>query len=287
MKKINPLILAFTLLVFALLTIGCNKKVAEEDAKLIKEETQPIQMIYVPGGTFHNGTSDVTVSNFYIGKYEITQAEYEAVMGFNPASGFGDGTYNPVYYVTWYDAIEYCNRRSIIEELTPCYNYDSYDSNPDDWPVGWNRSDSNHTNVVCSWTANGYRLPTAMEWMFAAKGGNQSMGYTYSGSNDIDQVAWYFENSERMSHDVGSKAPNELGIYDMSGNVWEWVWDIHDDYPNAPQTDPRGPNSGTSRVVRGGSWFFKAIFCTISIHWPDDVTNEDSDLGFRVCRTAF
>jgi len=243
------------------------------------------EMIFIPVGTFHNGTSSVTVSSFYIGKYELTQAEYAAVMGANP-SYFAGNPNHPVEQVSWYDAIEYCNRRSIIVGLTPCYSYDTYGSNPNNWPSGWNGNEQNHTNVSCDWTANGYRLPTEMEWMFAAKGGNQSLGYTFSGSNDVDAVAWYNSNAGSMTHAVGTKAPNELGLYDMSGNVWEWCWDIYNSYPGGDQTDPHGASSGYSRVSRGGCWHKYAYDCTVFFRDPNYATRSGYNLGFRVCRNA-
>ena len=242
--------------------------------------------ILVEGGTFNNGTSDVTLSSFYMDKYEITQAEYQAVMGVNPASGYGVGSNYPVYYVSWFNAIEYSNRRSLQEGLTPCYSYSTYGTNPDNWPAGWNSSNTNHTNVNCNWTANGYRLPTEMEWMFAAKGGNQSQGYTYSGSNSIGDVAWYTSNSGSTTHTVGTKAANELGTFDMSGNVWEWVWDIYGSYPSGSQNNPTGANSGSKRVRRGGSWDYSAGYCTVSDRHDHGATYSGHHLGFRCVRVS-
>ncbi|MDD3535279.1 MAG: SUMF1/EgtB/PvdO family nonheme iron enzyme [Candidatus Cloacimonetes bacterium] len=243
-------------------------------------------MILVQGGSFNNGTSNVTLSSFYISNYETTQAEYQAVMGSNPASGYGVGANYPVYKVSWYDAIEYCNRRSLQEGFTPCYSYGTYDTNPSNWPNGWKGNYNNHTNVNCDWTANGYRLPTEMEWMYAAKGGNQSQGYTYSGSNDINAVAWYDSNSGNTTHTVGSKLPNELGIYDMSGNVWEWCWDIYGSYPSGAQTNPHGASSGSSRVVRGGSWSNSASYCTVSYRSNFYAAISGSSIGFRCLRVS-
>ena len=244
------------------------------------------EFVLVEGGTFNNGTSDVTISSFYIDKYELTQAGYQAVMGMDPASGYGDGDNYPVYYVTWFNAIEYCNRRSMQEGLTPCYSYSTNGTNPDNWPAGWNTSDTNHTNVSCNWTANGYRLPTEMEWQFAARGGNQTHNYTYSGSNDIGAVAWYLDNSGSTTHTVGSKAANELGTFDMSGNVWEWVWDIYGSYPGGAQTDPHGATSGSVRVFRGGSWYNFAYYCTVSYRYNSNATGSGYDLGFRLVRVS-
>ena len=250
----------------------------------------PTDFILVPGGTF-NPTSSYTVSlsSFYIGKYEVTQSEYQAVMGINP-SYFSGNPNRPVEQVSWFNAIEYSNRRSMQEGLTPAYSYSTFGTNPDVWPTGWNTSDTNHTNVSCNWSANGYRLPTEMEWMFAAKGGNQSQGYTYSGSNTIGNVAWYYSNSNigdgqwRRTHDVGLKAANELGTFDMSGNVWEWVWDIYGSYPSGSQNNPTGANSGSYRVQRGGSWAYNANYCTVSFRIAYVATITNSDIGFRCVR---
>lgn len=245
----------------------------------------PGQMIAVAGGTFHNGTSNVTLSSFHIGKYEVTQAEYLAVMGTNP-SWFSGNPDRPVEQVSWFNAIEYCNRRSMQEGLTPCYSYGTYGTNPSNWPAGWNTTSANHTNVSCNWSVDGYRLPTEMEWMFAAKGGNQSQGYTYSGSNTIGNVAWYSSNSGSRTHTVGTKAANELGTFDMTGNVSEWVWDIYGGYPSGNQTNPTGPVSGSYRVLRGGSCYYDASNCTVSYRFNVNATSTASGVGFRVLRVS-
>lgn len=226
----------------------------------------PANFIFVPGGTCSNGVGSVTLSSFYIDKYEVTQASWLDIMGNIPSNNNGSGANYPVYRLSWYSAIEYCNRRSIIEQITPCYSYGGYGSNPDDWPAGWNTVWENHYNVNCDWAANGYRLPTVAEWTFAAKGGNDSQGFAYSGSNVIDQVAWWSGNSDGTTHPVGSKPANELGLHDMTGNVWEWCWDMHAPLPSDPQTDPHGPDSGTCRVTRGGSFSTLIQYCTIDFH---------------------
>ncbi len=246
-------------------------------------------MVYVEGGTFNNGTSDVTLSSFYIDTYEVTQTVYQTVMDTNP-SHFTSVSHGPVEQVSWFNAIEYCNRRSIKEGLTPCYSYidgDDYGTNPSDWPERWNEIDNNHRNVNCNWTANGYRLPTEMEWKFAARGGNQTHNYTYSGSNDLNEVGWYHTNSASTTHPVGSKASNELGIFDMSGNVYEWCWDKYGlFYPTDAQTDPHGPTSGYERVKCGGSWIRNAAQCTASSRVNDAPADVGDITGFRCVRVS-
>ena len=265
----------------------------EYKAKVIaRDNPNPVAVddfILVEGGTFNNGTSDVTLSSFYMDKYEITQAEYQAVMGVNPASGYGVGSNYPVYYVSWFNAIEYSNRRSLQEGLTPCYSYSTYGTNPDNWPAGWNTTSANHTNVSCNWSVDGYRLPTEMEWQFAARGGNQMHNYSYSGSNDLNDVGWYWYNwgsANRSTHSVGALAANELGTFDMSGNVWEWCWDIYGNYPGGSQTDPHGATVGSYRVIRGGSWYNSAGNCTVSYRVGDSAATSVGGIGFRCVRVS-
>jgi formylglycine-generating enzyme required for sulfatase activity len=227
----------------------------------------------------------VTVSSFYIDQYELTQSEYQAVMGNNP-SYFPGVTNGPVEYVSWFNAIEYCNRRSMDEGLTACYSYGTYGTDPSNWPAGWN-SYQNHTNVSCSWTASGYRLPTEAEWQFAAMDGNQTHNYAYSGSNNIDEVAWYNGNSGSTTHSIGIKAANEFGTFDMSGNVQEWVWDIFGNYPEGAQINPHGAESGNHRVLRGGSWSDSTYGCTVSNRGSNaSATSCFNFIGFRLCRVS-
>jgi formylglycine-generating enzyme len=240
-------------------------------------------MVHVTGSTYNNGTSDVTVSTFYINKYELTQTDYEAVMGSNP-SQFNTVTNGPVEQVTWYAAIEYCNKRSMNESLTPCYSYGIYGTNPTNWPADWNTISDNHTNVSCNWSANGYRLPSEGEWYFAGLGGNLTHNYIYSGSSNIDDVGWYSGNAGSTTHTVGLKTPNELGLYDMTGNVSEWVWDIYADLPSNAQTNPHGPTSGTVRTIRGGNLTTSAYFCSLIYRYYYTATTSSSHIGLRLCR---
>jgi len=252
----------------------------------------PENFLLVEGGTFNPPDWDgsptsymVTLTSFYIDKYEVTQASYQAVLGTNPSFFNGNPNY-PVEQVSWFNAIEYCNRRSMQEGLTPCYSYGANGTNPSDWPTGWSYDDANHTNVSCNWSADGYRLPTEMEWMFAARGGIHSQGNTFSGSNDINDVAWYSSNSASRTHEVGELSANELGTYDMSGNVWEWVWDIMDGYPSGNHTNPTGPISGSPHMGRGGSWNFSAEYCTVSFRAGISATSMYLHVGFRCVRVS-
>ena len=131
-------------------------------------------------------------------------------------------------------------------------------------------------------TGKAYRLPTEAEWEYAARGGNKSQGYKYAGSNDPDLVAWHSGNSGNTTHEVGTRFPNELGIYDMSGNVWEWCQDWYGSYSSSPQTNPKGPNSGSYRVLRGGSWFYLARYCRVSDRRSGTPGNRYDSLGFRL-----
>jgi len=252
--------------------------------------SQPEDFVFVQGGSFHNGTSNITLSDFYIGKTEVTQASYTAVMGSDPSAGYGIGAEYPVYNATWFNAVEYCNRRSILDGLSPVYTYNDgtdFGTDPGNWPTDWNQVDANQNFISVNWTANGYRLPTEMEWMFAAKGGNLSQNYTYCGSNDINAVSWYNAVSGNSTHPTGVLLPNELGLYDMGGNVWEWCWDFHADaYPVGDQTNPTGPSTGLYRLLRGASAFSPQDQCTAYYRntiWPTFVTQS---LGFRMVRNG-
>lgn len=248
----------------------------------------PDSFVLVNSGTFYP-TPDycVTLSGYYIDKYELTQADFQAVMGTNPAYDFGVGDSYPVYNISWFDVIEYCNRRSIQEGLSGSYSYGSFGTDPDYWPPDWNTDTNNHINVCCNWNSEGYRLPTEMEWMYAAKGGCMSQGYIFSGSNIIDEVAWYwddFYDPNLSSHQIGGKAPNELGTFDMSGNISEWVWDIQDSYTSGNWTDPTGPLIGANRGCRGGSFGDFADWCSVFYRASVDPTICFPLIGTRLVR---
>ena len=215
------------------------------------------EMIAVKGGTFTMGASSgdsyaddderpthsVTLSDYYIGKFEVTQELWEAVMGSNPS--YFKGSKLPVESVSWDDC------QTFVRKLN-------------------------------SLTGKNFRLPTEAEWEYAARGGNRSRGYKYSGSNSIGEVAWYGDNSDSKTHTVGTKSPNELGIYDMSGNVYEWCHDWYGSYGSSSQTNPQGPSSGSRRVLRGGSWFSNAGSCRVSFRDYYAPGGRHDDFGFRL-----
>ncbi|MDR0970251.1 MAG: formylglycine-generating enzyme family protein [Lentimicrobiaceae bacterium] len=226
---------------------GKYQKKQEQQKQQKSEFEDFIEMIEVKGGTFRMGGTEeqgddcfdderpvheVTLNDFKIGKYPVTQAQWARIMGNNP-SWYAQGGEYPVENVSWHDAQEFCERLNAV-------------------------------------TGEKYRLPTEAEWEYAARGGNKSEGYKYSGSNDIDEVAWYGANSKGHTHLVGKKKPvwldkdKKLGIYDMSGNVYEWCSDWYGGYPATPQKNPQGPLQGSNRVIRGGSWGYGARVCRVS-----------------------
>ena len=216
-------------------------------------------MIRVEGGTFQMGATSeqgsdaekdekpahqVTLSSFSIGETEVTQELWEAVMGNNPS--YYKGAKHPVEMVSWNDCQEFVRKLNAK-------------------------------------TGRQFRLPTEAEWEYAARGGNKSQGYKYSGSNTIDDVAWYTKTTnDKGTRDVKTKQANELGLYDMSGNVYEWCEDWYGDYNSSNQSDPKGPSSGARRVCRGGGWGSLAGFCRVSNRYSRTPGHSSSSLGLRL-----
>lgn len=230
--------------------------------KLKKLESAAIQslledMVFVTGGTFKMGSDesgeydeqpahDVTVTSFYICKYEVTQELWQEVMDDNPSENIGD--YNPVESVSWQDCQTFISKLNTLTGIK-------------------------------------FRLPTEAEWEYAARGGSSTHGYKYAGSDSLDLVAWY-NNFDEASHLVGYKAPNELGLYDMSGNVSEWCSDWHGHYKNGAQKNPTGPKTGEYRVTRGGFWESAATHCTVTYRNPVSPDDISQSIGLRLAATS-
>ena len=254
-------LLSFTTVdVMAQRNIACDKPetTASYQNGTLRVGDVEYQMVYVEGGTFTMGATSeqgsdadsdekpahsVTLSSYYIGQTEVTQALWKAVMGSNPSRFKGDNL--PVEQVSWDDCQEFVSKLNRL-------------------------------------TGRNFRLPTEAEWEYAARGGSKSRGYKYSGSNTLGDVAWYGDNSGSATHPVGTKSSNELGLYDMSGNVWEWCQDWYGGYSSSTQTNPKGPNSWPSRVNRGGSWNFNARRCRVSYRYDVTPSFRDYNLGLRL-----
>ena len=239
---------------------GAAKPVSQPESRnrIIQVGNVQFEMVYVEGGTFRMGATEeqgrdawdnekpvhrVTLSSYLIGKHEVTQALWEEVMGSNPSHNKQGGDY-PVECVSWNDCQEF------IEKLNA------------------------RTGMM-------FRLPREAEWEYAARGGDRSKGYKYAGSNNLNEAGWYGDNS-RHTHPVGEKKPNELGLYDMSGNVWEWCQDWYGDYMEESQTNPTGLQSGRIRVLRGGSYWNDARSCRVSFRLGGDPGRWNGGHGLRL-----
>lgn len=239
-------------------------------------ENMPIEMVRVLADTLTMGSIspeakddefpllNVAVRSFMISATEVTQREWSMVFEANPSLFRGEDL--PVENVSFYDVIEFCNAKSLKDGLTPAYDYYG-------------------TQIVCDFDADGYRLPTEAEWELAAKGGAGRSFTRFSGSDDPDEVAWYASNSNARTHPVGSKKPNELGIYDMSGNLYEWVWNWYTPYSHRISNLFSGPDSGTDKVIRGGSWYHNETLMRNTARNYAKPFVKNGYTGFRVVRS--
>lgn len=227
----------------------------------IEKKDLATDMIFVEGGTFEMGSPNeednaplhaVSLSSFYISKHQVTQMEYLSVAGKVHKEWLGNNF--PEHYVNWIEAVIFCNKASVAEGFSPCYSFKD-------------------SKIECDWNANGYRLPTEAEWEYAARGGIKNDGTIYSGSDNIDEVAWYCDNSEGMFHEVMTKKPNGLGIYDMSGNVLELCWEIQLD-------------SNASYARGGCSIYCPQEHCSVFARaHAFRIKEHDDGVGFRLVRT--
>jgi formylglycine-generating enzyme required for sulfatase activity len=261
-------------------------------------------MVRINGGTFTMGSPsseasrfdyDVqhrgTVSSFYMGKHQVTQEEYETVMGTNPSNWKG---YNlPVEQVSWYDALVFCNKLSMREGLSPAYSING-NTDPARWGTVPTSSNSTWNAATMVAGSTGYRLPTEAEWEYACRAGTTTPFNT--GNNITTSQANYngnnpYNNNAKGTYRqrttvVGSFTSNAWGLYDMHGNVWECCWDWYGAYPTSAQTDPAGASSGSSRVVRGGSWYGSALQVRSANRLSYRPSDRGMDIGFRLVRPA-
>jgi len=233
---------------------------------------------YIPAGTFWMGSPaseagreddeqrhKVRITRgYWMGETEVTQGQWKAVMASNPSSFSGCGEDCPVESVSWFEAVKFANALSNRAGYEACY--------------GISGESVTFKGLGC----RGYRLPTESEWEYAARSGAETL---YAGGDDLDPVGWYDGNSGGRTHRVGQKRANAWGLYDMSGNVWEWVWDRYEKYPRGMVSDPTGPSSGSYRVKRGGDWYYYSQYCRSAYRGNYGPSSRDSNVGFRLARS--
>ncbi len=265
-------------------------------------------MVLVDGGRFtlglpsdyagpHDALShpahEVSLSPYLIGKFEVTQGEWLAVMGENPAffngkpreTDYGMDLRRPVERVSFYDILVYCNRLSLQEGLTPCYAIDGV-RDPCQWGDVPLKNDARWNRVICDFSADGYRLPTEAEWTFAAWGRQPHQPFTYAGSDEFESLGWIGANSGGQTHPVGQKAPNALGLCDMTGNVWEWTWDAFGLFSSSSQRDPSGPTDTDPghRIDKGGGFRSEPWEAVLGFRGECRTVEKAFGLGFRLAR---
>lgn len=264
-----------------LLLPGCERSPGTDASKPTKDSPEqsaapslkspgtPTNMVQIPGGRFQMGDNresdakphPVAVSTFFMDKNLVTQDQYEKAMGDNPSRWKGGS--NPVEQVRWSDAVRFCNKRSEQEGLKPCYDLKTW---------------------KCDFEANGYRLPTEAEWEYACRAGTATAYYFGDDPSKLGEYAWFDKNSGGHPRPVGQKQPNAWGLFDMSGNLWEWCNDFYavDYYSQSPPTDPKGPDSGQTKVVRGGAWRFSAERCRSGYRYNENPGYADVCFGYDI-----
>jgi formylglycine-generating enzyme required for sulfatase activity len=259
--------------------------------------TTHVAMAAIPGGTFTMGSPasepnrsdgetqhEVTLSGFYMGVYQVTQEEYQAVMGSNPSyftTAVSGESKLPVERVSWYDALVFCNKLSMAEGLSPAYRING-SADPTEWGTVPTNNNATWNAVTVDSSSTGYRLPTEAQWEYACRAGTKSAYNT--GDAISGDTGWYLGNSGSRTRQVGLKPPNEWGLYDMHGNVFEWCWDWYGVYDTGDQTDPVGPLSGADRVGRGGSWASPARNVRSANRDYGPQSDRYYTLGFRLVR---
>ena len=263
-------------IVSSVLDIACDSEstVGQIYASALAAIAPRNPLVSIQGGTLPRPSqlAGAKVGDFEIGMFAVTLAEWQGVRhwaienGFDMAPGAAGGPTHPVTKVNWYDCVKWCNAKSLMEGLDPVYSVKGQEGYYAREEFGPKRSD-----VVIWYAKSGYRLPTEAEWEWAARGGRNSQGYTFAGSNDLNSVGWYYDNYGGAAHAVGEKAANELGLYDMSGNVWEWCWDLNT----------------SCHCFRGGGWNGPRGCAAVSFR--DDIAGPDyrsDSLGFRLARSS-
>ncbi len=246
-----------------------SKAPAQSASAATNAAVAPSGMVQIAAGRFQMGDKgqvdakphEVAVSAFLIDATLVTQEQYEKAMGENPSRW--KGAKNPVEQVRWSDAVKYCNKRSELEGLRPCYDLKTW---------------------KCDFDANGYRLPTEAEWEYACRAGTSTAYFFADDPSKLGEYAWFDKNSGARPRPVAQKQPNAWGLYDMSGNVWEWCNDFYkvDYYNESPATDPRGPDTGQTKVVRGGAWRFSAERCRSGYRYNENPGYADVCFGYDI-----
>jgi formylglycine-generating enzyme required for sulfatase activity len=277
-RKIAVGILAITGLLF---WMGCERTQETQGSKPATASQEqnaspgtiptaaPIGMVRIPAGQFLMGDKKetdaalhtVTISEFFMDKTLVTQDQYEKAIGDNPSRWKGGN--NPVEQVRWSDAVKFCNKRSELEGLRPCYDLKAW---------------------KCDFNADGYRLPTEAEWEYACRAGTSTAFFFGDDSAKLGDYAWFDKNSGGRPRPVGQKQANAWGLYDISGDVWEWCNDFYkvDYYKESPPTDPKGPDEGQTKVVRGGAWRFSAERCRSGYRYNENPGYADVCFGYDI-----